>query len=101
MCIRDREVFRLLGLWGPSLVTPMLQLNAQKKDVPGTLACLEEFLAALQQPGQSNATPVSYTHLDVYKRQVRVNPAQKKKSRGHAVPPENGIRPLFRHSKCA
>ena len=47
-----QEVFRLLGLWGPSLVTPMLQLNAQKRDVPGTLACLEEFLAALQQPGE-------------------------------------------------
>ena len=57
-----QEVFRLLGLWGPSLVTPMLQLNAQKKDVPGTLACLEEFLAALQQPWQANATPL-YRHV--------------------------------------
>ena len=57
-----QEVFRLLGLWGPSLVTPMLQLNAQKRDVPGTLACLEEFLAALQQPWQANATPL-YRHV--------------------------------------
>lgn len=57
-----QEVFRLLGLWGPSLVTPMLQLNAQKRDVPGTLACLEEFLAALQRPWQANATPL-YRHV--------------------------------------
>ena len=28
----------------------------------GTLACLEEFLAALQQPWQANATPL-YRHV--------------------------------------
>lgn len=56
-----QEAHRLLGMWGPGMATAMLQLCAQKKDVPGTLAHLEEFLAALRRPWQVNATPL-YRH---------------------------------------
>ena len=57
----DEQAARLLGMWGPGMATAMLQLCAQKKDVPGTLARLEEFLDALRQPWQLNITPL-YRH---------------------------------------
>lgn len=57
-----QETGRMLGLWGPGMAMPMLQLCAQKKDVPGTLAHLEEFLAALRRPWHANASSL-YRHV--------------------------------------
>lgn len=57
---------RMLGLWNPAMAGPLLNLCAQKKDVPGTLAHLAEFLAALCQPWQAQPSPL-YRHVPTKK----------------------------------
>ena len=61
MRIRRRKGFPLVGLWGPQPGNAHAAAECTERDVPGTLACLEEFLAA-QQPWQANATPL-YRHV--------------------------------------
>ena len=76
MCIRDRIKRELLDEAGPR---PVLLLGAGasvKSGVPSAAGFTEMIArwAFLRDQGRSEHDPVSYTHLDVYKRQPVPSP---------------------------
>ena len=79
MCIRDR--------WGIGSASVVLEAAARADTAP-SLCLVYPSVSAMPTVGPVTLGPVSYTHLDVYKRQAQQNVEAffRKEERSHAVP---------------
>ena len=68
MCIRDRnKTVPETGGWEKTMKIDLGQVQARDAEI---LEAAEESCTVLLGAGGGGITPVSYTHLDVYKRQI-------------------------------